>query len=217
MTQQESFKKRVRARMATTGERYASARRSLLDGERAAGGPVWMSEPEMNDERVRAATGRGWDERCDLIDAWPGHTGGHAAVATHVHDRYDVTYWWAQAITGGWERITGRRLPNQMADGTFTAGKSKTVPVAADELRALLFDADARSDLFPGHDTELRSKPTSKAVRIAIGPGSALFTIEPKADGRTKVTVSHERLTTVDELPAWKFFWGEWLDALSDE
>lgn len=215
MTKQESFKQRVRARMATTGERYAAARRSLTTRANGDGRRTWVSEPEMDDERVREATGMGWDEWCDAIDAWPGHGDGHAAVAAHVHAEYEITHWWAQGVTVGWERITGRRVPNQMSDGTFTAAKSKTVQVDADAVRAALLDADGRRDLFPGHDTELRSRPTSKAVRIAIGPGSALFDLAPRADGRTTITVSHERLPDQDALAEWKFFWTDWLEALT--
>lgn len=216
MTKHAAFKSRVRARMTTTGERYAAARRSLL-ASRAGGGAsrrTWISEPELSDDRVREATGRGWDEWCDLIDAWPGHADGHTAVAAHVHTSFDVTGWWAQAVTGGWERITGRRLPNQMTDGTFTANRSRTVRVAAAELRAALLDDAGRGDLFPGQATTLRSKPTSKSLRIGIGPGSALFSIEPRTDGRTTVHVSHERLPTLADLEEWKFYWSDWLTAL---
>lgn len=215
MTKQESFKQRVRARMATTGERYAAARRSLVARADGDGRRTWASEPEMDDDRVRTGTGMDWNEWCDAIDAWPGHVDGHAAVAAHVHAEYDVTHWWAHGVTVGWERITGRRVPNQMADGTFTAAKTKTVHLDVEVVRAALLDADSRHDLFPGHDTELRSQPTSKAVRIAIGPGSALFELTAKADGRTTITVSHERLADQDELAEWKFFWTEWLDALT--
>lgn len=216
MTKHAAFKQRVRARMERTGERYAAARRAMLahtDAERHR--RRWVSEPELSDDRVRDATGRGWDDWCDLIDGWPGHVGGHAAVATHLRETHAVPGWWAQAVTGGWERITGRRLPNQMTDGTFTANRSRTVPVAAVELRAALLDEHGRHDLFPGHPTELRSKPTSKAIRIWIGPGSALFDLAPKPDGRTTITVSHERLPTLDDLAEWKFYWSDWLDALT--
>ena len=215
MTRQESFKQRVRARMATTGERYAAARRVLL--ERAADGGrrrVWASEPEMSDDVVRRRTGRGWDEWCDLVDAWPGHADGHAAVAAWVHAEHGVEHWWAQGVTVGWERITGRRLPGQMADGTFTVNKSATVAVDAAELRAALLDDDARADLLPGHPTALCSRPASRTVRFTIGPGVAGVTLEPRSDGRTKVTVAHERLPGHDLVEEWRFFWAEWLAAL---
>jgi hypothetical protein len=81
MTRNESFKRRIRERMAQTGERYGAARRVLLERAAARERDGWVSEPEHTDEVVRAKTGRGWDEWRELIDAWPGHADGHAAVA----------------------------------------------------------------------------------------------------------------------------------------
>ena len=54
MTKNESFKQRIRQRMATTGERYTAARRSLLDnsGTRPRR-RVWVSEPEFSDAVIR--------------------------------------------------------------------------------------------------------------------------------------------------------------------
>ena len=75
----------------------------------------------MSDDAVREATGRGWDEWVALIEEWGGHGDGHGAIARWVEEQ-GVDGWWAQTVTVGFERITGIRLPHQMADGTFTAG-----------------------------------------------------------------------------------------------
>ncbi len=217
MTSQESFKRRIRERMAATGERYCAARRVLLDQATARRpGRQWVSEPANGDDAVRAATGRGWDEWCDLLDAWPGHDDGHTAIATHLREDLGVDGWWAQAVTVGYERITGRRLPHQMADGTFTAGRSRTVAVGADLLRSLLLDDDGRAALFGGLPTELRSRPTTKALRVAVGPGVALIDLQARPDGRTRVSVAHERLPEPGDVEHWKAFWGEWLEALDE-
>ncbi|MGH3668101.1 MAG: hypothetical protein ACRDU7_07410, partial [Acidimicrobiia bacterium] len=127
MTRQETFKRRIRQRMEKTGERYGAARRVLVEQSSTAGGRSWASEPEMADATLREATGRGWDEWCDIIDAWPGHSDGHTAIATFVREEHGVDGWWAQTVTVGYERITGLRLPHQQPDGTFSAGKSSTV------------------------------------------------------------------------------------------
>lgn len=81
MTSQKSFKSRVRARMSKTGERYAAARRQLLNhpGQSepdASPTPVRRATRRMSDETVRSRTGRGWDEWFALLDAWdaPSHT-----------------------------------------------------------------------------------------------------------------------------------------------
>lgn len=209
MTRQESFKRRIRARMEKTGEKYAAARRSLIEQTGQTG---WVSEPELSDDSVRAATGRGWDEWCALIDLDPGRDVGHSAIAAHLVEHHGVDGWWAQTVTVGYERIRGIRLKYQMADGTFTASKSKTVPVDHELLRKTLLED--RDDLFPGIDTELRSKPTSKTVRLAIGPGTAEIALDPTNDGRTKVSVAHAKLPTAADVEAWRGYWGEWLEAL---
>lgn len=202
--------------MEKTGEKYGAARRVLIEQASSGAGRTWVASPEMSDDAVQAATGRGWDEWCDLIDAWPGHADGHAAIARHLQDEYEVDGWWAQTVTVGWERITGVRLPHQMPDGTFTANKSRTVTVDADLLRKTLLHDEDRADLFPGLDPELRSRPTSKAIRLEVGPGVAQIGIDELPDGRAKLTIQHARLPEFGDVERWKSFWDEWLDAVDD-
>jgi len=216
MTTQETFKKRVRARMAKTGERYGAARRQLLERSAAGGGREWSAEPESSDEVIRQATGRGWDEWCDLVDAWPGHIEGHAAVATWLREEHGVPGWWAQNVTVGWERITGRRARHQRADGTFSANKTRTIRADAEALRALLLDDEARDDLFPGLDVELRSKPQAKSLRLGVGPGVAIVHLEALDDGRTRLSIAHEKLPAAGDVAEWKAYWSDWLAALED-
>jgi hypothetical protein len=239
MTTQESFKRRIRARMAKTGERYAAARRALIDqagphaatetssvadttgrdGEtEAAGGRArpWAAEPETSDAAVTSATGRSWDQWVDAIEGWPGRAEGHTVVAGHLQAEHGLDGWWAQTVTVGWERITGRRLPHQRPDGTFTASRSRTVTVDASMLRRMLLDDEARAELFPGLAGELRSRPTAKAIRVAVGPGVARITLTPTDGGGTTITVAHERIPTYGEVEEWKRYWGEWFDAVVD-
>jgi hypothetical protein len=213
MTNQESLKRRIRERMAKTGERYAAARRVLI--EKAAARPrTWASEPDLSNESIRRGTGRDWDEWCEIIDGWPGHDDGHPSIATFVRDENGVDAWWAQAVTVGYERITGRRLPYEQPDGTFTASRSRTISLDPGVLREMLLAEAGRGDLFPGHQTELRSRRTAKAIRLAIGPGMAVISLASATGVRTKVSVAHEMLPSVDAVEEWKFYWAEWLEAI---
>jgi hypothetical protein len=175
-----------------------------------------VADPGTDDEVVRERTGRGWDEWRTLIEAWPGHADGHTAVARWVEQTHGIDGWWAQQVTVGWERISGRRLPNQLADGTFTAGRSATLAVDADLLRARLLDAERRAALFPDHATELRSRPTSKGIRLAFEEGVAELAIAPRPDGRVTITIQHQKLPSPEAVTAWKAFWGDWLAGLDD-
>jgi hypothetical protein len=214
MTRQETFKRRIRHRMEKTGERYGAARRALIEKSDVRSQREWVSEPEMAEDTLRETTGRGWDEWCDIIDAWPGKDEGHTAIATFLRDDHGVEGWWAQTITVGYERITGLRLPYQQPDGTFSAGKSRTVRADPAMLREMLLDDGDRSDLFPGVETDLRSRPTAKTLRIGIGPGTAQVMIEPLDDGRAKVAIAHDKLPTPAAVEEWKAYWTDWLEAI---
>jgi hypothetical protein len=170
----------------------------------------------MAEDTLREATGKGWEEWCDIIDAWPGKDDGHTAIATHLRDEHGVEGWWAQTITVGYERITGLRLPYQQPDGTFSAGKSRTVTADPGMLRAMLLDDGDRVDLFPGIDTQLRSRPTAKTLRVRIGPGTAQISIETLDDGRAKVAIAHEKLPSPASVEEWKAYWSDWLEAIDE-
>lgn len=219
MTTQESFKKRVRTRMAKTGERYSAARRILL--EQANNRPKhWISEPEMSDEAVRSATGKGWDEWVGMIDEWGGRDSDHTTIAAYLRDEHGVDMWWSQGVTGGYERITGMRLPYEMPDGTFTANVTRTIVGSAGQIRAMLDDDAARADLFGGIASEARSRPGVKAPRFGVGPGVATISITPKApakgssEERMAISVQHNKLPTFEDVEQWKFFWSDWIEAL---
>lgn len=212
MTQQESFKKRVRERMSRTGERYSTARRQLLS--RAEPARSWAATPETSDDAVRASTGKGWEEWRRIID---GHgITDHAAIASRLQESHGLDGWWAQTVTVGYERIIGLRLPYQRPDGTFSATKSRTLSCDPDELRSMLLDSDDRAVLLGDLETELRSSPQSKSIRIRLDEGTVLFTLDPVSDGRTKATVTHERLARFDDVARWKEYWSGWLAAVDE-
>ncbi|MBL8929340.1 MAG: hypothetical protein JNL54_04380 [Kineosporiaceae bacterium] len=173
MTRQESFKARIRHRMATTGERYLAARRVLLLQARPVDSPrPWAALPEMSDEAIRRGTGKGWDDWCELIETSVGADRGHPAIAAFLRAAHGLDGWWSQAVTIGYERITGLRLPYQLADGSFAASKSRIVRADVHALRAALLDDGQRGELFPDTVTELRSRPSSRSIlSLATGMG----------------------------------------------
>lgn len=220
MTTNERFKKQVRARMARTGEKYGAARRALLSRipepitHDTVDGRMWVSQPEQPDDSVREHTGRSWNEWCDLIEAGPADD--HQSAAKWLMAEHDLDGWWSQAVTIGWERITGQRLPGQLTDGTFASNSSKTMPGDAAALRALLIDDEGRADLFLGVDSELRSKPETKVIRLGMEAGTALISLDDKGDGRMRVGVQHTGLADPAARENWADYWKAWLDDLAD-
>ncbi|SKC66832.1 hypothetical protein [Krasilnikoviella flava] len=223
MTTQESFKKRVRARMVATGERYGAARRTLLAQASPSDAPAaraWASEPDLSDDTIRASTGRAWDEWVALVDAGPGRDAGHTAIAAWVGEHPGVSGWWAQSVTVGYERITGLRVPGQRPDGTFSVSRSRLLDLDPAELRALLDDDGDRADLVPGLVLAPRSRAGVKSPRFRVSDadgehGVVMFSLDP-AGSRLRLTVTHERLGSATGAEQWREFWSEWLAALAD-
>lgn len=203
----------VRDELAQLGARYGGS--ATTDRQQPTPeAPAGAAPPEHSDAVILDNTGHSWQYWCEQIDTWPGHDQGHSAVAAWLEQEHEVPGWWAQAITVGWERLTGRRLPHQMADGTFTANRSATITADAVVLAALLRDEDGRALLFPGLAPQLRSRVTSKNVRIDLTTGVAELAITAKDDGRTTITIQHGKLPAFVDVAHWRAFWGEWLAAL---
>ena len=201
------------AASSAAGPVEAAASSAAGPVEAGASTTAWAAEPEIADDRLREATGRGWDEWRELVDGAGLREAGHTAIAAWVASEHGVEGWWAQAVTIGYERIVGLRQRGQMADGTFTTNASRTLELDADTLRARLLDG--RDALFPGMKTELRSRTTSKSLRIAFPEGVALIALTPASRGRTTVTVQHEKLPTPEAVERSTAYWSTWLTGLA--
>jgi hypothetical protein len=94
VTVKKSLKRRVRARMSKTGERYAAARRPLIakptpSPETAApspapdpaSAPTFAAPLGMSDDAVRRRTGKTWDEWFSILDSWGAADRTHTAAS----------------------------------------------------------------------------------------------------------------------------------------
>lgn len=219
MTTHESFKRRIRARMSKTGERYGAARRSLIADSAGAGRRRWVAAPTVDDVRVTAETGRSWDDWTDLILAGPGQDAGHTEIAAWLREQHGVDPWWAQSVTVGFERITGLRLPGQMPDGSFTLSRSRTIDGNASVIRDTWEDDDSRDAMLPGLTTARLSRPGVKVPRYvardAEGEIGVVSMTLDEVKGRVKIVLTHERLAEPADVESWKAFWENWLDDLA--
>lgn len=217
------------ARIVPLVEQVRAARReeqSRPDGAGAPGGgpddgAPGSSAPEMSDEKIRTGTGRGWDDWVALVAGGPGREASHTEIATWVGDTYEIPGWWAHGVAVGVRRLTGQRVPGQMADGSYAVSRTKTLPIAETDLREILLGTESWSLLLPGLDVTLRSRPTTKVPRFAITDdgvpvGSVLVTLGAVGTDRCRTTMSHEKLASSADGDLWKDFWAEWLQVVSD-
>jgi hypothetical protein len=63
----------------------------------------------IDNDSVLEKTGKSWDEWYAILDAWDAPSRGHTDAAKHMREAYELTAWWAQAVTIRYEWERGLR------------------------------------------------------------------------------------------------------------
>jgi hypothetical protein len=239
VTQQKALKQRVRARMAKTGERYTSARASVLrkaegpgagaatQATEAAGGstaPVpdspFRSGYGASDEALVKRTGHEWAHWYRILDGWGAADRPHPEIARFLSHDLGVDGWWSQELTVRYEMAIGRRQPNQRKDG-FEATAAKTVKAPPERVYEAVVDEAKRSAWLdrPVRLRKANQNRTSSAfatVRFDWNDGSSRVVVWMADKGdRTAVSLAHQKLADGASAEELKAFWRARLAALA--
>ena len=215
MTKQRTFKRRVRERMAKTGESYTAARRILIAQGDRPDTPVPEFEPPVAEETLVAATERGWQDWFAMLDGWGAASHSHTEIARWLREAQGVEGWYSQSITLGYERARGLRAPGQRPDG-FAVSASKTVAVPVERLFEAFEDEALRERWLPGADLRVRTATAPRTARYDWEDGSTRVNVgfEEMGEAKSRVAISHERLPDADAAGEMKTWWRERLAAL---
>jgi hypothetical protein len=223
MPTQKTLKRRVRTRMAKTGESYTAARRQLLrksadDAPAPAVPPAATEGPAellTSDDAMRRATGKGHADWFGLLDAWGATDHSHTEIARWLNTEHGVPGWWSQNITVSYERARGMRKPGQMADG-YSVSVTRTIAADPEQVLAAFTDTKVRRRWLP--DAPMRQRPT-RAARTArfdwADPKSRVVVIVgAKGLDKSVVTVTCEQVPDAVAAEALKVEWRANLGAL---
>ncbi|MBA2632287.1 MAG: DUF4287 domain-containing protein [Chloroflexi bacterium] len=220
MTTQKTFKQRVRARSAKTGESYTAARAQLL---RRADAPSGATEPTVDaieltgvsEEAMRGATGRTIGEWLEILDAWGAREQKHTQIARWLVSEHGIPGWWAQNVTVGYERARGMRVRHQEPGG-FSVSVSRTISASGDRISDAFTDGTQRARWLPDAPISIRTANRGRSARFDWGdpPSRVGYNLFPKGEGRTQIGLAHEKLPDADAAARMKAMWRERLTAL---
>jgi uncharacterized protein YndB with AHSA1/START domain len=219
MTEQKSFKRLVRARMAKTGESYTAARAMLLRADEPAG----TSEVRLatSDEKIRQRTGRGWEEWFGLLDEWGAADHSHRETARWLAEQQGAhpLAWNVQAVAASYERARGLREPGEKDDG-YAITASRTVAAPVGRLYEAVLDESLRARWLPDARLVPRTATEPKSARFDWGEdggGDATrvnVTFLAKGEGKSTIALEHRRLADAEEAERMKTYWRTRLTAL---
>ena len=218
MTESKHLKRRVRERMAKTGERYTAARAHVVaKAPQAADGPPQAAapaEPEAppatTPDAVLAATGRDLRDWFALLDEHEATGWSHTEMARWLREEQGVAGWWAQSVTVSYERARGLREVHETSRG-FEAGASRTIALPAAELFAALHER------LLAEAVGLRTATPPRQARYDLPEGRMHLVVEPKGDDRATAYLVHHKLEDGEAVARHKARWRAWLTAAKAE
>jgi hypothetical protein len=126
-------------------------------------GGIWPP-PAYSDEKVRAATGKGWMGWFIILNRANANAMPHKEIAKLLHEK-GAPNWWAQMIAVEYERARGGRKKNERAGGTYAVNVTKVMPVSLSKLFAAATAERTRKAWFPPGAFEETSKTKDKYWR----------------------------------------------------
>src|SRR6476661_8229996 len=117
----------------------------------------------ISSEAVKAKTGKDWDEWFGVLDRDKAEQLDHKEIARLLCNKHELSAWWAQMVTVGYERARGIRKVHETKQG-FVASISRTMPVNREALYKML-ELPGRNKWVPLQHEEASSNPP-KSVRL---------------------------------------------------
>lgn len=158
-----------------------------------------VSAQNISEDRLREATGRTRGQWHELLDAQNATTWKHPQIASWLVDTHGVDGWWAQGITVGYEQERGMRLPGQLADGTFSASTSKSLPGTVVQVLDLVIEEyTAVCGSAPDSVSREAKHPTARWKRD--DGSSVLATVSPGDGAKSRAVLTRLKLASPDRL-----------------
>lgn len=78
---------------------------------------------------IQKSTGKKLSDWVDIIQRSGFSEASHKSIADFLHQKYQLSFWWAQEITVLFEKHIGKRVTGQTQNGRFQVGVSKTLAI----------------------------------------------------------------------------------------
>jgi uncharacterized protein YndB with AHSA1/START domain len=197
----------------------------------------------VSSESVREATGHGWQEWLDALDAAGAAGWGHKEIVAYLKREHPEVSsgWWRQSITVGYEQARGKRVVGETADAGFQVGVQRSVAATVTEAWELItsrpelwlgqgasvaFDKGEQYEVPPGHGTpgasgEVRVVKPGDRLRMTWqpegwpAPATLQLTLLDSGSGKTAIHAHLEKLPDADAREAMRKHWREALERIA--
>jgi uncharacterized protein YndB with AHSA1/START domain len=196
----------------------------------------------ISSESVREATGRGWEEWLEALDAAGAANWDHKVIVAYLKREHpETTGWWRQSITVGYEQARGKRAVGETASTGFQVGVQRSVAATATDAWELItsrpeawlgegvsiafeegeqYEVPARKGA-PGASGEIRVVKPGERLRMTWQlegwptPATLQLTLLGSGSGKTAIHAHLEKLPDADAREAMRERWREALERIA--
>jgi hypothetical protein len=167
----------------------------------------------ISDAAVKKATGKTWQQWFALLDAAGATTRKHADIVQLLPE--EISGWWRQMVTVGYERARGLRAVHQKVTGEFAAAASKTFNVPLEVLYEAWDDARTRAAWLK-QGVVVRKATPNKSLRMTVKSGATPVEVNfyARGDNKAQVAIDHRQLGSEAEVQQAKASWKDAFERL---
>jgi hypothetical protein len=171
----------------------------------------------IGDAAVKKATGKPWKEWFAILDAAGGREKDHRGIVAVLDARNEISGWWCQMVTVGYEQARGLRQKHQKGE-TFEISASKIVGAPLSSLYKAWKDPRARKGWLKDAAFTIRKATENKSMRITWVDGKTSISANFYAKGpkKSQVSLQHGKLTSASAASKMKGYWSAQLARLEE-
>jgi hypothetical protein len=163
---------------------------------------------------VKKATGKTWSQWLTVLDKAGAAKWPHREITGWLQRTHEMSEWWAQMVTDGFEHARGLRVKHQKPDG-FEISVAKTIAAPVGRAFAAWREAPLREQWLPATPLTVRKATPHKSIRILWADDTLLsINFWPKGSLKCQVVPQHSKLPSPEAAEKMKAYWSDKLEDL---
>jgi len=176
-----------------------------------------MPSPRIDDETVKAKTGRSWHEWFDILENASADKLNHQEIANLLSRRHDLNDWWSQMVAQVYKQHTRIHEQYEQTEG-FEISVNKTFQIDVRTIYAAWVTDEKRRRWLQESPIKITAATRNKSIRAQWADGQSRLSIDfySKGENRSQVVVQYMNLPSLKAAEDMQTFWKEKLYSLEE-
>jgi len=176
-----------------------------------------MPTTRIDDETVKAKTGRSWHEWFDILEKASADKLNHQEIVNLLSRQHDLNDWWSQMVANVYEQHARIHEQHERAAG-YEISVSKTFQIDVRIIYDAWFTDEKRRRWLQESPLKITTSTRNKSIRAQWANGQSRLSIDfySKGENRSQVVVQHMNFPSLKAAEDMQTFWKEKLNTLEE-